>query len=139
MIDHLPALQVVVPLVAAPLCLLLRRGAAARILAVGACWTCLAIASGLLHRALSGGVVSYALGGWPPPWGIEYRVDVANAYVLVIVTAIASVVLPVGLGAARHTVPAGRGHLFSAAFLLCLAGLLGVAITGDLFNVFVFL
>ena len=52
MIDDLPALQVVLPLVAAPLCLLLRRGGAARLLAVGVSWTCLAIAGGLLHRVL---------------------------------------------------------------------------------------
>jgi len=30
-------------------------------------------------------------------------------------------------------------HLFYSVFLLCMAGLLGIAITGDLFNVFVFL
>jgi multicomponent Na+:H+ antiporter subunit D len=30
-------------------------------------------------------------------------------------------------------------HLFASAYLLCLTGLVGIAITGDLFNVFVFL
>ncbi len=138
MIENLPALQVVLPLAAAPLCLLLRRRDAARWLAVGVSWTCLAIAGGLLHRVLAEGSISYALGGWDPPWGIEYRVDVVSAYVLVIVTAIASVVLPVGSGVGM-AIPTGRKHLFYAAFLLCLAGLLGVVITGDAFNVFVFL
>ena len=126
-------------MIAAPLCLLLRRGGGARWLATGVSWACLAMAGALLQRALGGDAISYEMGGWPAPWGIEYRVDVTNAYVLVIVAAIASVVFPVGPGAARHAIPTGRVHLFYAAFLLCLSGLLGVAITGDLFNVFVFL
>src|SRR5690606_37231624 len=35
-------------------------------------------------------------------------------------------------------IPAERQPLFYTAFLLCIAGLLGVTITGDAFNVFVF-
>ena len=26
------------------------------------------------------------LGGWAPPWGIEYRVDLLNAFVLMLVS-----------------------------------------------------
>ncbi len=139
MIEHLPVLQVVVPLIAAPLCLVVRGATITHLFAVGITWSCLAISVMLLLQVLGGAPVSYELGGWPPPIGIEYRVDVTNAFVLMIVSAIASVVLVIGPGLRGHAIPSGREHLFYALFLLCLAGLLGVTITGDVFNVFVFL
>ena len=32
------------------------------------------------------GPISYRLGGWAPPWGIEYRVDYLSGFMLVIVS-----------------------------------------------------
>ena len=34
---------------------------------------------------MDGSVISYELGGWAPPWGIEYRIDIVNAFVALIV------------------------------------------------------
>ena len=48
-------------------------------------------------------------------------------------------VVPFGLRSVRKEIPDDRHHLFYAAFLLCLTGLLGITITADAFNVFVFL
>ena len=66
MIEHLPVLQVVVPLIAAPLCLVLRRAALTHGFAIVVSWTCLAVAIALLQRVLSGSPITYELGGWPP-------------------------------------------------------------------------
>ena len=71
--------------------------------------------------------------------GIEYRVDLVNAFVLVIVTAIGAVVTPYALKSVEQEIDAAKIPLFYAAFILCLTGLLGIAVTGDVFNVFVFL
>ena len=136
---HLPILQVVVPLLAAPFCLFLKRGRAAWGLAVLASWAALAIALALLGQVMQEGVLSYAIGDWAPPIGIEYRVDVVNAWVLVIVSGIGAVVAPYAMASIEREVEAGRIPLFYAAYLLCLSGLLGITITGDMFNVFVFL
>jgi multicomponent Na+:H+ antiporter subunit D len=136
---HLPVLQIVLPLVAAPLCVLLRNRMAVRSLAILVSWLCFGIALALLDQVQTGGVISYKLGGWAPPVGIEYRIDLLNAYVLVIVAAIGAVVMPFGLGTKEPGVREGQHHLYYAAFLLCLCGLLGITITGDAFNVFVFL
>jgi len=137
---HLPALQVVVPLIAAPLCVLSRRPLAAWTVALIAAWLSLGIAIWLLTQVLDANApISYALGGWAAPWGIEYRVDAANALVLLIVTAVGAVVVPYALVSVRHEIAPERHHLFYAALMLCLAGLLGIAITGDAFNAFVFL
>jgi multicomponent Na+:H+ antiporter subunit D len=91
---HLPALQVVVPLLAAPLTVLLRRPGAAYTVAVVASWAALAIAVALWLGVATDGTLSYAIGSWPPPWGIEYRVDTLSAFVLVLVAATAAIVLP---------------------------------------------
>ena len=137
--EHYPVLLVVLPLLAAPTCLLLRSAAASRILAVLVAWTCLALSGLVLDQVSTGESISYMLGGWAAPSGIEHRVDLLNAYLLVIVSMIASVVLPFGAGQSDLTVKTSRQHLYYAAFLLCFCGLLGIAVTGDLFNVFVFL
>jgi len=137
--ENLPALQVVIPLLAAPLCFLIRQRVAVRAFAVGVTWCSLLIAYMLLYQVLDTGVIVYEFGGWARPWGIEYVVDVTNAFVLVIVSLIAAVVLPIGPGQGWDRIPDGREYLFYAAYLLCLTGLLGVTITGDAFNIFVFL
>ncbi|MGD8482748.1 MAG: monovalent cation/H+ antiporter subunit D family protein, partial [Gammaproteobacteria bacterium] len=80
--DDLPALQVVVPLVTAPLCLVLARWwRIVWAMCTLSTWTSLAIAISLLQTVLADGTVSYAMGGWAAPWGIEYRIDTMNAYV----------------------------------------------------------
>ena len=137
--EHLPVLQIVIPLLAAPVCVLLRHHATVRTFAVLVAWTCLGIALTLLAEVREGGTISYHLGNWAPPLGIEYRVDLLNAYVLVIVSAIGAVVMPFGFGTPEPGLRDGQHHLYYAAFLLCLTGLLGITITGDAFNVFVFL
>lgn len=136
---HLPALQIMVPMVAAPVVMLFFRS---RRLAWGvttaATWLTLAVAILLLWQVQSQGPISYALGGWAPPWGIEYRVDVVNAFVLLIVTAISAVVMVFARDSVESEIPPGRISLFYCAFLLANTGLLGVAISGDAFNIFVF-
>jgi multicomponent Na+:H+ antiporter subunit D len=137
--EHLPALLVVIPLLAAPVCFLLRRAALVRAFTVAITWLCLGMAVALLQQVRSAGTVVYQFGNWPRPLGIEYIVDHANALVLLIVAFIAAVVLPIGPGQGRNNIPPGRDYVFYSAFLLCFTGLLGVTITGDAFNIFVFL
>ncbi|MCH7565782.1 MAG: monovalent cation/H+ antiporter subunit D family protein [Gemmatimonadetes bacterium] len=136
---HLPILQVLVPLLAAPLCATVRNGRAAWAVAVVASWTSLWIAIQLLALVLADGTISYELGGWAAPWGIEYRIDTVNAFVLLIVSMMAAVITPYALRSIERELEASSVALFYAAFMLCLTGLLGITATGDVFNVFVFL
>ena len=136
---HLPALQVVTPMLAAPLCLVLHRPRLAWGIASATSVAVFAIAVTLLVQVLAGGEISYALGNWAAPWGIEYRIDPVNALVLVVVTAINLAATPLGLAAVRREIPEERLHLFYTGWLLCVAGMLGIVVTGDVFNVFVFL
>ncbi|MCH7864967.1 MAG: monovalent cation/H+ antiporter subunit D family protein [Proteobacteria bacterium] len=139
MASHLPVLQVVLPLLAAPLCLILRRPGLAWAVATGVTWVSLAIALALLDRVLETGTIHYLLGDWAAPWGIEYRIDTVSAFILVLVTTIGSVVMPYARVSIAAEIPEPRIYLFYCLYLLNLAGLLGIAITGDVFNLFVFL
>jgi multicomponent Na+:H+ antiporter subunit D len=137
--DNLPVLQIVVPLMSAPVCLLIRERRLALGFGVAVCWSVFAMSVALLVRVLDTGMISYALGGWAPPWGIEYRIDTLNAFVLTFVSGIGAVVLTYAPASIEREIPGDRHYLFVTTYLLCLTGLLGIAITGDLFNLFVFL
>ncbi len=139
MTAHLPILPVILPLIAAALCLLLPWARAAWLLAGATTWAVFALAAALIHRVLDQGSLVYALGGWPAPWGIEYRVDALNALVLLVVTGIGAVVMLYARRSVEREVPRSRIPLFYVAYLLALAGLLGITLTGDAFNLFVFL
>ena len=137
--EHLPLLLVAIPLLAAPLCILIDRREPAWWVALAASGASFAATVKLVGLVAAGGAVSYQLGGWAPPWGIELRVDLLGAYVLLIVTAIAPIVLVFARRSVKKEIPNENGPRFYAAFLLVFAGLLGITATGDAFNVFVFL
>ena len=139
MTAHLPALQVVITLLAAPACILVRGRDLAFWLALVTTWAAFAVSCLLLDQVMSSGVISYELGGWAAPFGIEYRVDALNAFVLLIVSGIGAIVLPFTPRSLLIEMVGEKAYLFYCAFLLCVTGLLGVAITGDAFNLFVFL
>ena len=136
---QLPALQVVVPLLGAVLVAFLRRGDSAFAVALAVSWSLPVIAGALLWQVMETGPVSYAMGGWPPPIGIEYRIDLLNAPVLMLVSAVGAVIMPFARRSVAFEIEPGRQAWFYCMYLLCLAGLLGVTIAGDAFNAFVFL
>ncbi|MEX0852430.1 MAG: monovalent cation/H+ antiporter subunit D family protein, partial [Bauldia sp.] len=136
---HLPALQVVVPLLGALLCAMVRRPGLAWVIATVVSWTVPVIAVLLLDQVLSGGAISYHLGGWEPAIGIEYRVDEVNGLILVLVSVVAAVIAPFARRSVAGEIAADRVAWFYTMYLLALAGMLGIAITGDAFNAFVFL
>jgi multicomponent Na+:H+ antiporter subunit D len=139
MLEHLPALQVVLPLVAAPLIVLVRSRGFAWLATTAVSYSSLLCAVYLAWRVAQSGPISYAIGSWPPPWGIEYRVDALSAFVLVAVALTASFVAPYAHRSIAAEVRRDRQYLMYAMYCLSLAGLLGIAITGDAFNLFVFL
>ncbi|MBZ0147496.1 MAG: monovalent cation/H+ antiporter subunit D family protein [Pseudorhodoplanes sp.] len=136
---HLPALQVVIPLLGALLAGLLRRGGTAFALTLIVSWISPLISGAMLWQVLTSGPISYHLGGWEPPFGIEYRVDLLNAFVLMLVSAIGAVIVPFARRSVDFEIAEDKEAWFYCMYLLCLTGLLGIAVTGDAFNVFVFL
>lgn len=91
-----------------------------------------------LHRVLDTGVISYHIGGWVPPIGIEYVIDHLNALVLVVVTFVGFI----SVVYSKRIVPLELPDCitqFYTLYLLVMTGLLGITITGDAFNLYVLL
>ena len=136
---NLPALQVVIPLLGAVLVAFLRRAPLAFAITLAVSWVLPFVAGALLLQVLAGGPISYHIGGWEPPWGIEYRIDALNGFVLLLVSVVGAVTMPYAWRSIGREIEEDKQAWFYCMYLLCFAGLLGIAATGDAFNAFVFL
>lgn len=140
MIAQVPILIIVIPLISSffsPLIGLWKRGLCYfwAIISLSLC----ALASlNTLLTVIDSGTIHYRLGGWPPPFGIEYVVDHLNAMMLVIVSLISLVVVIYSKRSIEQELPE-KVVYFYTIFLLQVTGFLGIVITGDLFNLYVFL
>ena len=100
---------------------------------------CSTIASACaLTVVINNGTMRYDLGGWAPLIGIEYVVDHVSAYVALVVTSVATLVLIATRRWADREAGDRLGSYYGLVMLL-LGGLVGMVVTGDLFNLFVFL
>ncbi len=97
-----------------------------------------ALALGGLVRVAASGPLSYGMGGWPPPVGIEFVLDGLSAFVVAVVAVVGLAALAHGTHTARSQTP-GRVVPFMSASMIFLTGLTGMVLTGDLFNLYVFL
>lgn len=95
-------------------------------------------AGGLLNEVLTVGRVRHTLGGWKAPIGIEFVVDGLSAFMLMTITVIAFSVGLYAREAVRRETP-GREVPFYGMMLILLLGLCGMVLTGDLFNLYVFI
>ena len=99
-----------------------------------ACGASIATAGAVLTH----GPLHYYMGGWSPPWGIEFRVDSLSALMLLLLTVIT---LLVGIYSKRSVlseIPTKEVPFYSL-YLLLVAGLTGLVSTADMFNLYVFL
>ena len=67
---------------------------------------------------MTSGTIIYELGGWEAPWGIEYRIDQLNAFLLLIISAISTVVLFAADTSIRQEIPEDRHTLFYVLYLM---------------------
>ncbi|MBW2467498.1 MAG: monovalent cation/H+ antiporter subunit D family protein [Deltaproteobacteria bacterium] len=91
-----------------------------------------------LMKVMDTGVISYRLGGWPPPFGIEYVVDHLNGLVLVTVSFISLLAIVFSKESLKKELP-DKASQFYTLFVLLVTGLQGMTITGDAFNLYVLL
>ncbi|MFW6000027.1 MAG: proton-conducting transporter membrane subunit [Halorubrum sp.] len=128
-------LAVVVPIVAAtlPLALGLRYDDVGWPIAAVGTTAVAGIAAAIAAEVLVNGSFDHALGGFLPPVGIELVADRLSVAVLLLVAAVSVATL------AFARVAGPRGNPFYSAYLMLVGGLVGMTLTGDLFNLFVFL
>jgi len=121
-----PVLTVVIPLLFAFICPLVG------LWKKGLCyfWTVLALSLcafasiETLFTVMRSGTIHYHLGGWLPPFGIEYVVDHLNAMMLVIIAVISLLVAVYSKRSVEQELP-GRALYFYTVFLLQVAGFFG--------------
>lgn len=93
---------------------------------------------GVAYSVVVDGPLSYYLGGWEPPWGIEYRIDHLGAFMTLVLTFISLMAAIYSKRSIERELPE-REPSFYCVFLLLITGLLGIVVTGDMFNLYVFL
>jgi multicomponent Na+:H+ antiporter subunit D len=135
MTDVVLPLLVAVPILAAvgPLLLSLKTTETGWYVASVACAVEVGLAGVLVRSVYAEGRISHAVGGYPAPYGIELVGDGLSAPVVALIAVVA-------LGIVAFAYTAGpRRNSFYSTYLLLVGGLMGVSVTGDLFNMFVFL
>jgi multicomponent Na+:H+ antiporter subunit D len=105
------------------------------LLAIGASLVCSLI---LLYTVLTVGTIHYHLGGWLPPWGIEYVIDPLNGFMGVVVCIISFLVTLSSRESVDKELPDKKVRFYTI-YLLLFTGLMGILVTGDVFNLYVFL
>jgi multicomponent Na+:H+ antiporter subunit D len=139
--EQAPALIIAIPLLISFINIpvgLLRRSLCYP-LTIIATFSCLYLSFVIADTVINSGNISYRLGGWEPPWGIEYAIDHLNAYMLIIVSLVSFVVSVYSKKSIEKELAREKIIYFYTIYLLLVVGLLGILATGDLFNLFVFL
>ncbi|MCW5725282.1 MAG: monovalent cation/H+ antiporter subunit D family protein [Maricaulaceae bacterium] len=131
--------MVAAPMLGAALATVLPGGRPAWVVALFCSLITAVFAFVLLFQTWGGEVISYAMGGWAPPLGIEFRIDGLNAPVLLLLGVLSLLGVIFALPSVADEIAPRKQSLFYATFLVCLTGLIGVTSTGDAFNMFVFL
>ncbi|MCK4691088.1 MAG: hypothetical protein KAT20_04735, partial [Desulfuromonadales bacterium] len=103
---------------------------------------CLAFSSAasiiVLGRVMAYGGFSYTVGNWKAPYGIELVVDHLSAVMLVLISVVALIATISALKSASQELP-DQEYLFFTLYLILIAGLLGLVLTADAFNLYVLL
>ncbi len=140
-IANLPVFVVIIPLfIAFILPVLARRMKLVESLVISAetLWLLSAVSLASIVLIQKGTPIIYSVGGWSAPWGIELKVDSLAAFFLLVATTIS---FPVALFAKDNLIEEVGTKEQVARFyvlLLLLSGVMaGMAVTNDLFNVFV--
>ncbi|RLI34622.1 hypothetical protein DRO53_03185 [Candidatus Bathyarchaeota archaeon] len=136
--EWLPVLCIAVPLAAGvailPMEKLPRR--VPEVLAVAAAALTLLLSGMLTLQVYGGNLIVHLMAGWKPPVGIVLTVDLFNAFIALIVVFL--VFLSALFSASYMHGETGLNYYYSFMMLM-LGGMLGVILTGDIFNLFVFM
>ena len=134
--QHLAILPILIPLFTALLQLLPwgdRPQPKRRALGLASSILTLVFAALLLAHVNQHGMLVYALGDWPAPFGIVLVLDKLSTLMILLTAVLALPVLIYGCYAEDNL-----GSHFHALFQFQVMGIIGAFATGDLFNLFVF-
>ena len=97
---------------------------------------------GSVHFArltMQGAIFSYAVGGWEAPWGIEVLINPFSAFMLVVISSVALLIVIFSTSSLQSEVPEQGIGWYYTIVLLLIAAMMGMVVTNDLFNIYVFI
>ena len=120
MMDHLPILLIVLPLVSGPLFVLIRERKVVLGCAIAVSWLTFLGSCLLLQQTMAAadGYVSYEIGNWGTTYGIEYRVDTLSGFVLLFVSFICAAVITFSHASVEREIPCSKHYLFYTTYML---------------------
>ncbi len=109
-------------------------------LTVLVCGVVFALALYLGGQYVAGGEAIYhAVADWDPPWGIEIAIEPVSALMAVLITGIYLLIALFSCRALKKEINEEARGWFYVEFLLCMTAMLGLVITHDIFNMYVFI
>lgn len=93
----------------------------------------------LFNAVQDGQVLLYQLGGWSSSIGIEYKVERLSAFFMLLVSFVSMLNIIGMRSLLLHELDPDKYPLFFGLLLISIAGLLGICISNDLFNIYVLL
>ena len=93
----------------------------------------------LFEQTMDGGLIIYNLGGWKPPVGINLFADTLSAIFILLISFICLLSTIYSSSYIKSSYGYERDGMYYPLLLFLIAGMNGVILTGDLFNMFVFL
>lgn len=92
----------------------------------------------LMKQVQTKGIISEVLAGWQAPWGINLVITPFTGFLATMVSVLGFVIWLYGFRFKR-TLKGGVVQHYEILQMMMIAGSIGVIITGDLFNMFVFI
>ena len=142
MSQHFPVLIVLLPLTAALLSPFFSyfHKQAGKWVAIASLFGAFVCSAGLLMQTVQDGgkAIHYWMGNWMPPLGIEFVVDPVNAIIVAMITFLAMMTAIFSTPFLKKSNWLYMGGYYTLMSLLCV-GLCGMTLTGDVFNLYVYL
>ncbi|MCR3921799.1 MAG: monovalent cation/H+ antiporter subunit D family protein [Firmicutes bacterium] len=139
--SHLPVLIIVIPLCVAYLLPVFSRWCKNWVVpaSLGALTFSMAGSLILLVGVMQSGPFTYHMGNWAPPWGIEFYIDYLATFAVMTISIVSLLVLVFASKDLLHELQTVVRSWYYTLYLVLIAAMFGMALTNDLFNLFVFI
>lgn len=139
---HLPVIVILLPLCSAAACPLLSRfspSAAKKTVIAALMLSCASAVWQLMIIIDTGSPITYVMGGWAAPYGVELVIDGINGLILVLITCIASLTAVFSSPFEEAETGSFRSTGYYTILCVLAVGLIGLTASADVFSIYVFM
>ncbi|MBA1333763.1 MAG: Na(+) H(+) antiporter subunit D [Firmicutes bacterium] len=98
-----------------------------------------AASAAVVYYVRTNGDFLFDVAPWSAPWGIELSIGTLEAFVIAVICSVGTLISIYGIGMVEKEIPARNIKIYNALFLALLGSMTGIAATGDIFNMYVFI